>query len=201
MLTKVEGLRLGLLVLRPLEHVLDSEVFEHLGWFRELDVVYREGLFAVVYDEQGDYLAAQHLVRRVFEPLDAVDVLVREDDHQVLLQVKVPERNQLLLIAQVIVVRTEGVAGLELVTLGVVKRVISGMGCPLELKSSLGKLRVLLEHVQARVENVVGGVPLDVPLPVVGGVRLQLHLAHLHDRVDLLGKTDGGFLVGDKIRI
>jgi len=117
----------------------------------------------VIDHKQSNNLPLERNVSVISDPLHFVNILVRENNHKILFDIKRTKRDYLLRITQISVVRAVTMSALLLIM--TIRRSIIISYCSLEFDHTINKLLILLNDVQAGVHNIIGRETFDMPLP------------------------------------
>jgi len=88
MFTIIEFLSVCLLVFRALIHILQPMLLYFLKWCCQRDIIKSVWLVDVVDHKQSNNLPLERNVSVISDPLHFVNILVRENNHKILFDIK-----------------------------------------------------------------------------------------------------------------
>ena len=179
MFTIIELLCVCLLVFRAFVHILQTMALYFWKWCCQLNIIQCERLVDVINHKQSNDLPLERNVSVISDPLHFVNILVRENNHKILFDIKWTKRDYLLRITQISVVRAVTMSALRLIT--TIRRSIIISYCSLEFDHTINKLLILLNDVQAGVHNIIGRETFDMPLPRIHWVGFDFDLSDFND--------------------
>lgn len=104
MFTIIEWLCLCLFVLRPFINISQSVFFNDFHWLSEFKVINSKWLIKIIDHEKCNNFSFQWLISCVFYSFYPMNVLIRENYHQIFFNIKGSKRNYLIRITQSLIV-------------------------------------------------------------------------------------------------
>jgi len=182
MFTIIERLSVCLLVFRALVHILQTMALYFWKWRCQRDIIQSVWLVDVINHKQSNDLPFERGISVVSDPLHFMNILIWENNHKILLDIKWTKRDQLRRVTQISVVRAITMSALCLIS--AIRRSIIISNCSFEFDSPIDKLLILFNDVQTCVHDIIWRESFNVPLPWIHWVWFDFNLSDFNYRTN-----------------